>query len=292
MLHQRAVIQRGDQIGVPHRRQAVRDHERGASDHQFVERVEDDGLCFRIDRRGGLVENEDGRVLEKGARDADALAFASGQPHAALADLGLVAVGQALDEFVGVGRLGGLDDLLQRRLQAAVPDVVGDRPGKEHRVLGHHADLAAQRLEAQRPHVAPVEEHTPALRIVETRDQVHQRGLPGAGRPHDGDDLAGLHVERDVGQRAAAAGVFEVHALESHGAGGPADGLGMRRFLHHRLGIEDVERHAQTDQVVLKRTHRVADGLERFVDRRDVRQHHQQLAGGDASLNGVVSPDA
>ena len=50
--------------------------------------------------------------------------------------------------------LAALDDLVHRRLQAAVADVVGDRPGEQDRFLRHHADLPAQRIEAQRPHVA------------------------------------------------------------------------------------------------------------------------------------------
>ena len=83
-----------------------------------------------------------------------------------------------------------------------------------------------------------------------------------------------------------------MHALESDGAGGPADGLGVRRLLHHRLGVEDVERHPQTDEVVLECADRVADGLQRLVDGGDVRQHDEELAGGDAALHGVVCADA
>ena len=59
------------------RRQAMRDHESGAAEHQLVERIEDDGFGLRIDRGRGLVENQDRRVLQERARDADALAFAS-----------------------------------------------------------------------------------------------------------------------------------------------------------------------------------------------------------------------
>ena len=158
---------------------------------------------------------------------------------------------QPLDEVVGVGRLGGFDDLFHRRLQAPVVDVVGDCSGEQDRLLRHHADLPAERLETQRAHVMAVEEDAPALWIVEARNEIHQRGLARAGRSHDGDDLPRFHVERDVGQRAGAAGVFEIHALDSDGAGRPADGYGVRCFLYHRFGFEDVERHPQADQVVL-----------------------------------------
>ena len=165
-------------------------------------------------------------------------------------------------------------------------------PANRTRVLRHHADLAAQGIEAQGPHVAAVDEHASVLRIVEARDEVHQRRLARTGRSDDGDHLTRLHVERDAGQRVGAAGIFEMHALEPDRAGCTPEGLGLRRLLHHRLGVENVEGHPQADQVVLERADHVADGLQRFVDGGDIRQHDQQLAGGDAALDGVVRPDA
>ena len=47
----------------------------------------DRGFGGRIERAGRLVEDEDGRVLQKGAGDADALALADAEVAAAFADL-------------------------------------------------------------------------------------------------------------------------------------------------------------------------------------------------------------
>src|SRR5262245_56884760 len=49
-----AAIQHQDLVGVPYRRQPVRDHERGAALHQRLERLEDVRLGARIERRRGL----------------------------------------------------------------------------------------------------------------------------------------------------------------------------------------------------------------------------------------------
>ena len=68
-------------------------------------------LGVGVERAGGLVEDEDGRVLEQRARDREALALAAGERGAALADDGVVAVGQAADEVVRVGGSGGRLDL-------------------------------------------------------------------------------------------------------------------------------------------------------------------------------------
>ena len=51
------------------------------------QRLLDAPLGFVVERRRGLVEDQDGRVLEQRARDGDALALAARQQRAAIADL-------------------------------------------------------------------------------------------------------------------------------------------------------------------------------------------------------------
>ena len=58
--------------------------------------------------RGGLVENQHGRVAKHGAGDRHALLLAAGEAVAALADGRVVALGQRGDELVDLGGLGGL----------------------------------------------------------------------------------------------------------------------------------------------------------------------------------------
>ena len=53
-----------------------------------------------VDGAGAVVQDQDARVGEEGAGDGDALPLPAGQGHAALADLGLVAVVEAGDELV------------------------------------------------------------------------------------------------------------------------------------------------------------------------------------------------
>ena len=79
-------VEHDDAVGVLDRRQPVRDHDRGASAHQRIERGLHLALRFRVERRGRLVEDQQRRVLEERARDGDALALAARQAHAVLAD--------------------------------------------------------------------------------------------------------------------------------------------------------------------------------------------------------------
>ena len=77
---------------------------------QGGEALLDQPLALGVEVAGGLVEDEDPRVGQHGAGDGQPLALAAAQAHAALADQGVVAVGQPVDELGGVGGLGGVCD--------------------------------------------------------------------------------------------------------------------------------------------------------------------------------------
>ena len=105
----------------------------------------DQGLRLRVQGRGGLVQDQDIRVLDQGARDGDALLLPARQLRAARADVRVQPVGEVAQElavcFAGRGvefRAGGA--------RFAVRDVLGDGAGEEHGLLGDDADFAAQLL--------------------------------------------------------------------------------------------------------------------------------------------------
>ena len=123
-----------DVVGVARERHRVRDEDRRAALHERHQAVHDLRLARRVEARGRLVEHEDRRVAQQDARDPDALALAARQPDALRAERAVEAAGQAADEVLGVGRAGGADDVLARRV-AAVGDVLGDGAGEQHRVL-------------------------------------------------------------------------------------------------------------------------------------------------------------
>ena len=138
---------------------------------------------------------QDRRRLEDGAGDGDALLLAAGELQAALADLGLVAVGREADEIVDLGEPGRLLDLLVGRLRAAVADVVADGVVEQHGVLRDHADGAAQRLLGDVADVLAVDGDAPAGDVVEAEEQPRDGRLAGAGRTDDRDRPARRHLE-------------------------------------------------------------------------------------------------
>jgi hypothetical protein len=58
-------VEHQDLVGVHHRRQPVRDDQRGAADGDLFEFGLDRLFGLRVERRGGLVEDQDRRVLQQ-----------------------------------------------------------------------------------------------------------------------------------------------------------------------------------------------------------------------------------
>ena len=118
--------------------------------HDLAQRRVDQLLGAGVDRRGRVVEHEHARVGEHGTGDGDALALAAREREAALADDGVVAVGERLDEDSRAPATSAARrDLVVGGVGTPVGDVVAHRVGEQERVLEHDADLAAKRVEGR-----------------------------------------------------------------------------------------------------------------------------------------------
>jgi hypothetical protein len=60
----------------------------------------------------------------------------------------------------------------------------------------------------------PVDPHPSFPGVEEADEQIHQRGLAGAGGPHDRDDLPRRGFQRDPPQYGSAGLVAEGHVVE------------------------------------------------------------------------------
>src|SRR5690606_21725718 len=144
----------------------------------------------------------------------------------------LLAAGELLREVVppvrhadaaerGLGPLpalgGGEREVEQREL-----DVLVDRQ------LVDQVEALEDEAERAPPEVGPaalvvardvgaVEDEPPAAGLVEQAEDVEQRGLAAAARPHDGDELAGPGLERDVVERGRLHLVGGIDLTEAFG---------------------------------------------------------------------------
>lgn len=159
-------------------------------------------LGVRIQRGGGFVEDKDGGVFKDGAGDGDTLFFTAREFQATLADHGVVAVREALDEVVNTGRACGGDDVLLAGVRTAIGNVVGNRIVEEHRILRHDADRAAQGRLRDITNILTIDQDGALVDIIKTKQQPRERGFAGAAVTHDGSCSTGgngeINIEQDL----------------------------------------------------------------------------------------------
>ncbi|KAG1246977.1 hypothetical protein G6F65_020402 [Rhizopus arrhizus] len=162
-----AVGQHDDLVRVRHGGQAVGDDQRAAALADFPQVRLDFAFGVGVQRAGGLVEQEDGRVLQDRARNGHALLFPARQLQAPFAHHGLVAVGHGHDQVMDVRQPCGSLDVGVGGAGPAVADVVVDGVVEQHRVLRHHADRRPQAGLGDIAHVLAVDDDRAAIGVVE-----------------------------------------------------------------------------------------------------------------------------
>ena len=272
----------------------MRDDQAGTVEHEVVERLLDHVFGFGIEGAGGLVQNEQGRVLEQGAGDGDALLLPAGEPDPAFADGRFVALGQFGDEAVGIGGpCGGAHALHVRRPGRIAPvgDVFSDGRVEQEGVLRHHrygTPQGRQRIVRER---LAVQEDFPALRVVEAGDQVHERGLARPGRSDEGDAFPGLHRERDVAQRGRVfVAVMQAHVAERQLPERPVQRQGAAVFGPERGIVEDGEHALRPGKGVLDVHVRAVQGLEGRVEHGERADEGEERARRHVALNDLAAP--
>ena len=155
-----------DARGVSDGGQAVGNGEGGTPLGKGCKRALDKLFALVVKGACGLVKHKDGRAFEEHARNGNALFLAAGQPHAAFADLGVIALRELRNEVVGVGKLCRGDQFLFGGVRLAVKDVGADGAGKQIDILIHHADGAAKLSQRQICDAFAVQQDLPAVHIV------------------------------------------------------------------------------------------------------------------------------
>ena len=156
-------------VGMADGAEAVGDDEAGAVGEQAFERFLNELFGAGVHAGGGLVEDEDGGVLEERAGDADALFFADAEFDAAFADAGIVALRQRDDEIVAIGGSGRGEELLVGGVQFAEEDVFAESAVEEEGLLADDADRWRQRFEGDSADVLPVNRDLSRSQLRKTR---------------------------------------------------------------------------------------------------------------------------
>ena len=178
-------------------------------------------LALGVQGAGGFVQQQQRRVFQQRARNRNALALAAGQAHTALAQKGGIALGQCLQKIVCKGLARSSKHLGIAGTGAAIADVFQRAGRKNHRVLRHGADVAAQFGEGQLAQVHAIEVDAAALvavHIVEALQKLEHGGLAGTAGTYQRDGFARAEGERKIfqGRNAWPRGVVKIHLFKRH----------------------------------------------------------------------------
>ena len=164
-----AVDQHHRAVGDLDRRKALRRNENRVAGERGPQTLNEPPLGEGVHCRQGVVEDDDARAGDERARECDALALATGEIDAALADQSVVALGEVRPERVDARRLAGREHLVPVRVLTPRSEVLAERDREEDRPLRHERDIVAELGDCKVSRVDAADEHTAARRVVEAR---------------------------------------------------------------------------------------------------------------------------
>ena len=173
-----------------------------------------------------------------------------------------------------VGGVCGGDDLLPARAGRGVRDVLRDAGRKEHRLLQHDGELAAQVVELVVAQVHAVQQDLPRGRIVKTGEQADQRGLARPGRSDHSESRARLNREGYVLQDRSVGAVRERDAPELDRPPRAGHRPDVRPLRHVGLLVQQPERPLGARQVPLEPGRLPAHHFQGLVQLSYVAEHH------------------
>src|SRR5262249_52737597 len=255
-----ARLQHDDPIEVAQAREPVRDGDDGAAAHQAVQGLAYGLLRLTVERRGGLIEQKNWRILEERAGNPDALALPGRQLHAAVADDRGGALGQIFDEGVAIGGDDRRMDVGIGGIRPTIADVLHDRAVKQRNVLRNEGNRGAQALLRDPGDVLAAEQNAPALQVVETLQQDEQGRLATTRLPDQAGALAGLDPQAEIGEHSAPVRISKVDTLE----------YDRRARAHQRGRLRMIAQAVRNE----KRGERLREARQMLGD---VHQRHRQI---------------
>ena len=286
------VIEHDDTVRVLHGADALRDDD--------LRRLRDIGgkglldlrIRARVDGARRVIENKHLRLFQQRAGDAQALLLAAGDVRAALLDIGVIAVRHGGNEFIRTREHAGVTELLVRGVFVAPAEIFGDRTRKQLVFLQHHGNGVAQRLQIIIAHVHAAERQPAAGDIVQTRDELHERGLGRARAADDADRLAGTDVQINVIEHlfVRLGGVDKAHVVKvdrtvAHGHDRVLRLADIRPLLEH---LGDAPRGRERDRQHGKdhrEHHQAREDLHGIGDERG------EIAGREAECRVIAAGD-
>ena len=184
------ILQDHDLVSICDGTHAVGDDDDGLVLHEFRDALLNLGFVFDVEACGGFIEEDDGSVLEDGASDGDALAFAAGERVSVFADDGVVALRELLNKVVTVCKFCSSQDFFVGGVAFADADVVADGGVEQHDILEDDGEVLEKRFRVDSRNVLAAERDCAALDVPETSGKLRCGCLSAARWPDECGDFA------------------------------------------------------------------------------------------------------
>ncbi|MNJ59822.1 hypothetical protein D3C77_555240 [compost metagenome] len=125
-------------------------------------------LALGIEGTGGFVQQQDRCIHQQCPSNGQALALTTRQSQPRITQVGLIALRQLQNEFMGMGTARRGFHLGVGSLGMSVADVLLDRPEEQRRVLRHQRKVAAQVLRIKTVQRLAIEQNLPLLGVIKT----------------------------------------------------------------------------------------------------------------------------
>ena len=185
----------------------VGDHEDGLVEFAtgLAKHLEDGFRVFGVEIAGGFVGEDDGRAIDEGTGDGNALLFPSGELVRTVFEAALNAqhLCEVIEEGPVQGRFGG--GAKGRNVVCNLDVPHGGEGGQEVETLKDKANLGAAHAGAlgvgEFGEVGAIDEDRAGGGVGEAAKDVEECGFAGAGRADDSDELAWGDGEVDLAER-------------------------------------------------------------------------------------------
>mmetsp|Transcript_8501 Transcript_8501/g.28495 ORF Transcript_8501/g.28495 Transcript_8501/m.28495 type:complete len:205 (-) Transcript_8501:1223-1837(-) len=194
-------LEHKDDVSMCNGREPMGDNERRPSLAHLLQRSLDLILRVRVQRAGGLVEENDLRILQDGPGDSHPLLLSPGQLQAPLPYPRLVLVGEVHDRVMHSSNPSGFHYLLQSCILPAVGQVVPDCVVEQHSVLRHDADGLSQRLLFDLADIHAINAHGSLflrVQLVEAHEQTRDGALACSCLPNERRGVSGRNFKGEV----------------------------------------------------------------------------------------------
>ena len=148
-------------------------NDQGCTAHsQVVESPLDLSFRHGVQRGGGLIQNQNGRILQEDPGNGHALLLTAGEQGAPLAYIGIKSMGHFQNILIDLRLLGRLDHLLHGGIGLSVADVLKNGIGKQEHILLDNANILVQALLGHLADILAIDGDDTGIHIIKARNQL------------------------------------------------------------------------------------------------------------------------